>query len=115
MYEQLREEGKIFEIKEEKLIKKTSRENININSLNVNVNSNVNSNNSPDSRMKRKSSTVNNNMNSNSSQNTNIPVNSSNYANPVVVFSVKTDKKDEKFLIAKNYIKALKQSEFYMI
>jgi hypothetical protein len=31
------------------------------------------------------------------------------------VFKVKSDKKDEDYLIAKNYIKMLRQSEFYMI
>jgi hypothetical protein len=38
-----------------------------------------------------------------------------NYTNPILVFYVKNDKKDEKWIMAKNYIKSLKQSEFYMI
>jgi hypothetical protein len=38
-----------------------------------------------------------------------------NYSNPVMVFHIKSDRKDEKFVIARDYLKSLKQSEFYMI
>ena len=100
IYEKLREDNKIHEIKEDILIKKST------NPTRDNLNSN--SNHEPKLAMK-KSKTVAN-YNSIASANAN-----GNYVNPIVVFKVKNEKKDEDYLIAKNYIKMLRQSEFYMI
>jgi len=77
------------------IVKKStsSRDNINLNSEN--------------SKFKRQKTFSYNS----SASNTN-----SNYLNSsIVVFKVKNEKKDEDYWIAKNYIKMLRQSEFYMI
>ena len=99
IYERLREENKIYEIKEDLIVKKSQ-------SLGKdNVNSNANS----DVKSIRKSKSINYNSGTSNTNNTQI------YSNPLVVFKVKNEKKDEDYWIAKNYIKMLRQSEFYMI
>jgi len=100
IYERLREDNKIFEIKEDILIKRNSRDNINSNSGNSGESKQV---------MKKSKSVV---FNYNSIASNTTPIVNSN---PIVVFKVKNDKKDEDYLVAKNYIKILRQSEFHMI
>lgn len=101
IYEKLKEENKIFEIKEDKAMNKTvSKEN-----LMSNQNNNIfspNFKNSQKSVRNYNSSSI-----SASNHNTN--------TNPVLVFQVKNDKVNEEYLIAKNYIKILRQSEFLMV
>ena len=99
IYERLREENKIYEIKEDLIIKKQNQ-----NTSRENLNSNANS----DVKSLRKSKSINYNSGASNSNNP-------TYSNPLVVFKVKNEKKDEDYWIAKNYIKMLRQSEFYMI
>ena len=100
IFEKLRDDNKIYEIKEDKmLINTVSKENLL---------SNPNTNHfSPNIKNSQKSLRSYNSGFSNSNHNTN--------ASPVLVFQVKNDKLNEEFLIAKNYIKVLKQSEFFMV
>jgi len=59
-----------------------------------------------DNKTKRSKSQYNTSNSLNTSQ---------TFPSTVVVFKVKNEKKDEDYWIAKNYIKMLRQSEFYMI
>ncbi len=102
IYEKLKEENKIFEIKEDKVLNKT------ISKENMLSNQNINNIFSPNFKNSQKSvKSYNSSSASASNHNTN--------ANPIIVFQVKNDKINEEFLIAKNYIKVLKQSEFLMV
>ena len=98
IYEKLREDNKLFEIREDMIINKPgSKENVLINQ-----NSNTLSTN------------LKNSQKSIRSYNSTSMGSSSPNGNPVLVFQVKNDKITEDFLIAKNYIKVLKHSEFFM-
>ncbi len=101
IYERLREDNKIYEIKEDIIIKKSNS------NASANYKDNVNSNATDSKLFKQKSK-----MNYNSGSST---VNTNNFPSSLVVFKVKNEKKDEDYWIAKNYIKMLRQSEFYMI
>ncbi len=39
----------------------------------------------------------------------------SNNSNPILILPIKNDNKDEKFIIARSYIKRLKNSEYFFI
>jgi hypothetical protein len=103
IYERLRDENKIYEIKEDIIIKKSNSGN------SASSRENVNSN-APDNKFTNKKSK---NLNYNSGCSS--TVNTNNFPSTLVVFKVKNEKKDEDYWIAKNYIKMLRQSEFYMI
>lgn len=100
IYEQLRSENKLIEIKEDRLnldkVKKSTTSFKDVtNTIPIN---------SPEQRQSNRKNTFSYYSGS-----------SVNATNSLVVLPIKTDKKDENYLVAKNYIKMLKQSEFYMI
>ncbi len=102
LYQKLREENKIYEIREDIIVKKQNKDTKDI------INSDNTSDKEKTHHKRSKSMIINYNSGASGAVST-------NFSNPLVVFKVKTDKKDEDYLIAKNYIKMLRQSEFYMI
>ena len=42
-------------------------------------------------------------------------MNNSSLSNPILILPIKNDNKDEKFIIARSYIKRLKNSEYFFI
>ena len=92
IYEKLREENKLFEIKDDVILSKILPKE---NAL------------SPNFKNSQKSIK---NYNSGGVSPFSLNVN----GNTNLVFQVKNDKVTEDFLIAKNYIKVLKQSEFFL-
>jgi len=42
-------------------------------------------------------------------------MNNSSISNPILILPIKNDNKDEKFIIARSYIKRLKNSEYFFI
>ena len=58
----------------------------------------------PDSRRRRSNKTESFDM-----------TNSNHISNPILILPIKNDNKDEKFIIARSYIKRLKNSEYFFI
>lgn len=129
IYDQLREENKMYEIREDRIphksnkIIKESRSEItkefkdSTGTLQSSImsNNNLNQPASDGKYVKKKSigyasgegsTNINTNMNRERERSS---------SNPVIVFNVGKKPLDEKYFIAKNYIKMIKQSEFYMI
>lgn len=107
IYTQLREDEKIYEIKDEKFVIKQV--------IPKDVNATISSS-SPttNKRLSNHYSTGSLNLMNNIST-PSAKQGAQKFVNPIIVFNVKNDKKDEKWIVAKNYLKALKLSEFYMI
>jgi hypothetical protein len=99
LYEQLREDNKIMEVRDDRITKRIFREQ----SPTV---SNKDLSSPNQDRYKKRTSTS--------------TISRESYAqthnsNPIVVFNVRKENEDEKYIIARNYIKVLSQSEFYML
>lgn len=92
IYEQLKEENKIYAIYRS-IPNKDS----------------VLLSNSPDVRSRKKT------IRTESFDNSIVNINNSSFSNPILILPIKNDNKDEKFIIARSYIKRLKNSEYFFI
>lgn len=103
IYEQLKDENKIYEVRDDKRRERyTSKDNI---KDSMSSNSDIRNN-------KKKPST--NNMLSNNSVYS-VNNNYNNNSNKKLILRIKNDNIEEPYIIAQNYIEMLKHSEFYMI
>ena len=65
--------------------------------------------NSPDIKSRKKT------IRTESFDNSIVNINNSSFSNPILILPIKNDNKDEKFIIARNYIKRLKNSEYFFV